>query len=155
LLFAGELASDSLTMSLGIVLIASFLGLRQWYERRARESNLSDLDRRYLHRQDMRRSAGVAVMLLLAAGISIGGRIEPRINGRANVVYLEVWLAVIALLVFMVILAGLDWLATSRYARRQRRFIAEERMKLLHEVIRESAANDAELGDDLTDEDST
>jgi hypothetical protein len=144
---ANDLAADSLTMSLGIVLIAAFLGLRQWYEWRAREPDLPDDDRRYLHAQDLRRAVGVAVMLFLAAGISIGARIEPRIQGRANLAYLEVWLVVIGLLVVMVALAALDFLATGRYARRQRRFIAEERMKLLTEVIREAAENSSDQSD--------
>jgi len=136
---AENLAADSVAMSLGIALVAVYLGLRQWYERKAREPDLSDADREYLSRQDVRRALGVAIMLILAAGISIGSRIEPRVNGRANLAYLEVWIGVIGLLIAMVALAGLDWLATSRYARRQRRFIAEERMKLLHDAIRESA----------------
>lgn len=136
---ADNLASDSVTMSLGITLVAVFLGLRQWYERRARNAELSDADRHYLHTQDLRRSVGVGVMLILAAGILIGARIEPRVNGRANLAYVAVWLSVVGLLLALVLLAGIDWLATSRYARQQRRFIAEERLRLLHDVIRESA----------------
>jgi hypothetical protein len=148
MLIAENLASDSLALSLGITLIAAYLGLRQFYERRSREPDLPEADRDYLLRQDVRRSLGVAVMLILAAGILIGSRIEPRIEGRANLAYLEVWLGVIGLLVMMITLAGLDWLATSRYARRQRRFLAEERTKLLHDVNRESA----KMGPDSQDE---
>jgi len=68
---ADDLASTSMTMSFGIALIAAFLGLQQWYERQARESDLSDRDRHYFW-QDVRRGIGVAVMLMLAAGLSIG-----------------------------------------------------------------------------------
>jgi hypothetical protein len=146
---ADNLASDSLAMSSGIALIAVYLGLRQWYERRAREPDLCDADRLYLSSQDVRRGLGVAVMLILAVGILIGARIEPRVGGRANLLYLEVWVTVIGLLIAMITLAGLDWLATSRYARRQRRAIAEERMKLLEEVIRQSAKSDRAMPDEI------
>jgi hypothetical protein len=137
---ADDLASSSMTLSFAITMIAAYLGLRQWYERQAREEDLCDTDRQYLVRQDIRRGLGVAVMLLLAAGISLGCRIEPRVNGQANLLYFEVWLGVIGLLVTMVALAGLDWIATSRYARLKRADIARERIKLLHDVIRASAS---------------
>jgi hypothetical protein len=136
---ADNLASDSVTMSLGIALIAMFLGLRQWYDHRGRAEDLSEADCHYLHRQDVRRAVGVGMMLILAAGIVVGARIEPRVNGRANVAYVGVWLTVVGLLLASVLLAGVDWLATSRYARQQRRAIAEERVRLLHDMIRESA----------------
>jgi len=89
---------------------------------------------------------GVAVMLLIAVGISIGARIEYRVNGRANLTYVLVWLGVSGLLVVMIILAGLDWLATRLYARRLRRSMARERIKLLHDVIRESAKTHSNPG---------
>jgi len=144
--------AEARSSAFGIAMIAAYLGLRQWYERRAREPDLSDADRDYFSRQDVRRGLGVMVMLILAAGISIGSRIEPRVNGQANLAYFEAWLGVIGLLVVMITLAGLDWLATTRYARRQRRFIAEERIKLLHDVIRESATAHSDPADE-TDQD--
>jgi hypothetical protein len=137
---ADDLASTSLMISLGIALIAVFLGLRQWYETQARESDLSEFDRAYFARQDVRRGLGVALMLILAAGLSIGARIAPRVNGRANLMFVEIWLGEIALLFVLIALAGLDWLATRRYARQYRRSMARERMKLLRDAIRESAA---------------
>ncbi len=137
---ADDLASTSLMISLGIALIAVFLGLRQWYETQAREPDLSEFDRAYFARQDVRRGLGVALMLILAAGLSIGARIAPRVNGRANLMFVEIWLGEIALLFVLIALAGLDWLATRRYARQYRRSMARERMKLLRDAIRESAA---------------
>jgi small-conductance mechanosensitive channel len=142
--FADDLASTSVMMSLGIALIAAFLGLHQWYERQAREPDLSDRDRHYFFRQDVRRGMGVAVMLILAAGLSIGARIAPRVNGRANLTFVEFWLGVIGLLVVLIILAGLDWLATRLYARRKRQSMARERIELLREAIREAAAMHSE-----------
>jgi len=135
---ADDLASTSLMISLGIVLIAAFLGLRQWYEQQARESDLSDLDRDHFTRQDMRRGLGVALMVILAAGLSIGSRIAPRVNEHANLTFVEFWLGEIGLLFVLVTMAGLDLLATRRYARRLRRSIARERIRLLREAIRES-----------------
>jgi len=139
---ADDLASTSLMMSLGITLIAAFLGLRQWYEKQAREPDLADADRRYFSHQDVRRGAGVAVMLLVAAGLSIGARIEPRVNGTLNLAYLGVWLGVLGLLVVMITLAGIDWLATRQYARRHRRSIAEERIRLLLEIGRSTESGE-------------
>ncbi len=143
---ADDLASTSLMISLGIVLIAAFLGLRQWYEKQARESDLSDLDRDYFLRQDVRRGLGVAVMLILAAGLSIGARIAPRVDGRANLTFVEIWLGEIGLLFVLVTLAGLDLLATRRYARQYRRSMARERIKLLRDAIRESAVPESDAG---------
>src|ERR1700733_6364985 len=56
---AQDVASGGVRMAAGITLIAVFLGLRQWYESRAREPDLSDLDRTYFIRQDLRRGLGV------------------------------------------------------------------------------------------------
>ena len=113
--------SNSALISSGITLIAVFLGLRQWYEWRARESDLSDRDRRYFFRQDVRRGLGVAVMLILAAGLYFGSRIPPKVGGHANLIFVQVWLAISGLIIVMLGLALLDWIATRLYARRQRR----------------------------------
>jgi hypothetical protein len=134
---APDLASSSLLISCGIAMIAVFLGLRQWYEWRARESNLSDLDRGYFLRQDLRRGVGVAVMLILAAGLYIGSRVPPKVGGAASLVFVEVWLAISGLIIVMLGLAVLDWISTRVYARRQRRFLASERLRLLREAIQQ------------------
>jgi hypothetical protein len=133
---APDQASSSLLISSGITLIATFLGLRQWYERRARETDLSDLDRGYFVRQDLRRSLGVAVMLILALGLYVGSRLPPKVGGAASLVFVEVWLAISGLIVVMLVLALVDWIATRVYARRQRRYLAAERLRLLREAIR-------------------
>jgi len=139
-----DLASNGVLMSTGITLIAVFLGLRQWYESRAREPNLSDLDRTYFFRQDLRRGLGVAIMLILALGIWIGTRMEPLIAGKANLTFVRVWLIVIVLILVLLVLALLDWLANRLYARRLRRSIAQERVELLREVFRKSASPDGD-----------
>jgi hypothetical protein len=90
----------------------------------------------------MRRGVGVALMLILAAGLSIGARIAPRVNGHPNLAFVEIWLGEIALLLVLITMAGLDWLATRRFARQIRRSMARERSELLRDAIRESAATE-------------
>jgi hypothetical protein len=131
-----DLASSSLLISSGITLIAAFLGLRQWYEWRARESDLSDRDRVFFFRQDVRRGLGVAVMLILAAGLYFGSRIPPRVAGHANLTFVQVWLAIVSLIMVMLGLALLDWISTRLYARRQHRSLASERRRILRETLR-------------------
>ena len=52
---ANDLESASLALAVGLCLISLFLGLRQWYERRAREPDLSHADQVYFSRQDVRQ----------------------------------------------------------------------------------------------------
>ncbi len=143
-----DLASSSLLISSGISLIAVFLGLRQWYERRARDSALADADRRYFLRQDVRRGLGVAVMLILAVGLYLGSRIPPKLGGRANLVFVQVWLVIIGLIIVMLGLALVDWISTRLYARRQRRVLAAERRKIMRETLRRQSTDRAH-GSDL------
>ena len=90
-----DLASSSLLISSGITLIAAFLGLRQWYEWRARDVGpLAIATAVYFFRQDVRRGLGVAVMLILAAGLYFGSRIPPQVAGHANLTFVQVWLAI-------------------------------------------------------------
>jgi hypothetical protein len=131
-----DLASSSLLISSGITLIAVFLGLRQWYEWRARGGDLSDGERRYYFCQDVRRGLGVAVMLILAAGLYFGSRIPPKVAGHANLTFVRAWLAIITLIVVMLGLALLDWISTRLYANRQYRSLASERRRILRETLR-------------------
>ena len=140
---ADDLASNSLLISSGVALIAVFLGLRQWYEWRARETELSDLDHRYFFRQDVRRGLGVAVMLVIALGLYFGSRIPSKVAGRANLIFVVVWLAIIGLIVVMLILAFVDWLSTRLYARRLSRSMARERLQILRDTLLPSGGKDA------------
>src|SRR5436305_557060 len=76
---ANNLATTSVVFSIGIVAIAVILGLRQWSERRTREANPPTADRNYFFWQDLRRGLGVASLLILALGILVGSRLEPRV----------------------------------------------------------------------------
>ena len=132
---AQDLTSSGVLMSTGITFIAIFLGLRQWYESRARDPSLSDFDRGYFARQDLRRGLGVAIMLILALGIWIGARIEPRVDGKANLVFVQAWFVISVLILILLAVALLDWLETRLYARRLRRSLARERAELLRQVF--------------------
>jgi hypothetical protein len=136
---AGDLDSDSLLISCGLVLIAAFLGLRQWYERRAREPDLPEEDVVYFRRQDLRRAVGVLIILALSALLSVGSRMPPKLQGQWRLAFVEVWTGVIGLLAVLLSLALTDLMATRRYAQRKRRSMARERIRLIRGAIRESA----------------
>jgi hypothetical protein len=134
-----DLPSQSLLMSLGIAMIAVFLGLRQWYERRARDGNLSQADRGYFFRQDLRRGIGVGILLVVALGISAGSRVSPRAAGGVNRVFVDIWLFVLVLVAALLALALLDWFAIRTYAARQRQSMTRERLEMLGDSYREAA----------------
>jgi hypothetical protein len=122
---ANDLPSASFALAVGLCLIATFLGLRQWYERRARDPELSDADHAHFVRQDARRRLGVLVMLGIAVLVLVGSRAEARVQGRMNLFFLEIWVAVLALIMLLLVLALADWSATRNYARRHREILRE------------------------------
>ncbi len=67
-------------------------------------------------RQDLRRGLGVGIMLILALGIWIGARIEPRVAGKANLAFVQAWLVITVLILILLAVALLDWLETRLYA---------------------------------------
>ncbi len=74
-------------------------------------------------------------MLVLAAGLYFGSRIPPQVAGRANMLFVQAWIAITGLIIVMLGLALLDWIATRMYARRQRRILASERRRILRETL--------------------
>jgi heme exporter protein D len=136
-------ASSGLFLSLGIAMIAVFLGLSQWYEWRARDPDLPVKDLSYYRRQDLRRSAGVVLLLWLAIEIWSGSRIPHRIGQRPNPTFLFIWLSVGIKLIVLIALAMLDLLHTRRYARRHRRSMIIERLKLVRDARRQKADGQA------------
>lgn len=132
-------ASSGLFLSLGIGMIAVFLGLRQWYEWRARDSDLPAKDRSHFRRQDLRRTAGVVLMILLAIEIWAGSTIPHQIGHRPSRAFVFIWLGVGIELIVLLALAMFDLLDTRRYARRQRRSMILERLRLLREARDDSA----------------
>jgi hypothetical protein len=156
-----SLATTSLVLSITVAAIAVALGARQWSERAAREPDLSSDDRKYFALQDLRRWIGVALMLVLAVGVFAGSRMEPAVPAvpmeagvrqswqalagawieplvlkRANLRFVAVWTGLILLLPALLVLALFDWLATRRYAQRQRRSMARQRIEILRETLR-------------------
>jgi hypothetical protein len=119
--------------TIGILLVAVFLGLWQWFDRRSREVNLSAADRDFFVRQDRRRYFGVGVMTVLAALLpfipNTEGSTRPTLFGAISL------LVVCGLIIVLLALAFLDGLATRRFARRQLSSLEQERTKLLLGVI--------------------
>jgi hypothetical protein len=119
--------------TLGILLVAVFLVLWQWFDRRSRDPHSSPEDRDFFRSQDRRRLFGVGVMTVLAVLLpflpSSGDPKETTLFGA-----LALFL-VCGLILVLLALAFLDGLATRRYARRQLSSLAQERAKLMLEAI--------------------
>lgn len=141
---AHDVPSASLGLALGVFLIALFLGLRQWYERRARNLDLSAADYAHFARQDARRNLGVAVLLAIAAIVVVTTRLSPKVEGKANPAFAELWLIVLALIVVLLALALLDWLATRVYFRRHRREMIRESFRGIGQGARRSTPENGE-----------
>ncbi|APW60326.1 hypothetical protein [Paludisphaera borealis] len=127
-------------LALGVTMIAAFLGLRQWYERKGRGDLASPEEAGFFRRQDVRRWLGVGVMLALAVEVYIGSWVEPRVGGRGNPRFVVVWLVVLSLIIVMLGLALADWLATRAYAARQRKAIFREQLDELRQEIQRRVA---------------
>ena len=130
-------------MASGIVSVAIFLGLWQWFDRRARGSEMDLEDRQFFRNQDIRRGVGIIAMGLLAVTIALvplGGALA---STRAQVLWQTgVVTALVVLILTLLVLALLDWMATHRYARRHRRELADEHSKLMLEVIRRAGSSE-------------
>jgi membrane protein implicated in regulation of membrane protease activity len=131
---------ESLVLSAALVAIAAYFAVRQWRERRGRPTKLDAADARHFARQDWRRGLGSAVMTLIAIGLVVGTRLDPRAGRLERRLFLAVWLGVIALLSLLLVLAMLDWLAIRDYARRHRDALADERYAALVEERRKRLA---------------
>jgi hypothetical protein len=128
-------------MAAGISLIAAFLALREWYERRARETDLSEADQLHFARQDVRRSVGVGVIFAIVVILLVSSAIEPRIKGRANLFFIELWVVVLGLIIVLLVLAMFDWMGTRSYARRQRRQIIRESLAGIRKEVRSTGSS--------------
>jgi len=137
---ADDIPSASVGLAAGLCLIALFLGLREWYERKARDPDLSPADNRHFWHQDMRRGLGVGVLLAIAVLALAGSRIEPRAAGRANVLFVALWFLALTLIIVLLGLALADLLATRAYARRQRRQMLRESIEAIRHQARQAAA---------------
>jgi hypothetical protein len=134
-----DFPSACIAMAAGLGLIALFLGLRQWYELRAREEDLPQADRDHLAHQDLRRGLGVGVLVAIAILMLVGSRTMPRIGDKMNLLFVILWTVVLALLVVMLALAFLDWRATRIYARRARMHLVRESLAAIRKQARDAA----------------
>ena len=130
-----ELQSAIRGMGIGVSLIALFLGLRQWYENRAR-GDLSDVDHRFYRRQALRRWLGVAVLGSVATLVIFGSRVEPRVGARGNLGFVALWMVVLALIGVTLGVAFWDSVATWRYARERRRELLRDHVDELRRHMR-------------------
>jgi hypothetical protein len=137
---ADDIPSASIGLAAGLCLIALFLGLREWYERRARESDLSPADQRHFWHQHLRRRLGVGVLVAIAILALAGSRIDPRAAGRANLLFAALWFAVLSLIAVLLGLALADLMATGAYARRRRKEMLRESIEAIRRDAREAGA---------------
>jgi hypothetical protein len=119
--------------TIGILLVALFLGLWQWFDRRSRDPNADPIDRDFFSRQDRRRYIGVAVMVALAIFLVVGS--SKALEDYSKPLLVFVWAIVCLLIPVLLVLAILDAVATQRYARRQFRSLAQERAKLMLDAL--------------------
>lgn len=115
---------------------AVFLGYRQYREARHRPPALLPRDEKYFALQDLRRAIGTIVLLILSLALAVGGQMPTRINGKANLKFIQIWSGVAFLLVALLGLAALDMLATRIYARRQRQQIVDEGLAIIESELR-------------------
>jgi len=128
-----DMPNASLAMTTGLCLIALFLGLRQWYEQRARPESISLEDRAYFAKQDLRRNLGVGTLVAIALLIGAGPYVPPRVGGRVNLLFVILWMTVLTLILVLLIFALLDLAATRSYAMRQRREMIRESIDAIHQ----------------------
>jgi UDP-N-acetylmuramyl pentapeptide phosphotransferase/UDP-N-acetylglucosamine-1-phosphate transferase len=126
-----DMATASLVLSSFVLLVAAFLGWKEWSDRRGRNPDLSPEDARHFGHQDVRRAMGIGVMALLAVGLYVGSRVPHKIANRSNPQFVGIWLGIFLLILFLLGLAMLDWLALRVFARRHRNQILRERIELL------------------------
>ncbi|AGA26009.1 hypothetical protein [Singulisphaera acidiphila] len=142
---AQRTAAVSLALSIGIVAVAIVLLIWLWYERRERDTELSEHDARHFKRQDFRRALVALILLVLAFEIFVGSPMEPIVRGRKNYAFFVIWLSAFALILGLLLLAMLDWLATRLYARRHLQQLARERLEILREEQQKDAPRDGSL----------
>jgi hypothetical protein len=119
-------AAWGLALAVGLGLLAAVSALRQWRGRRDRAEDLHPADAAFFHRQDRRRLLAAFVMAAVVAGMVYGLSLNPKANRLQAELFVAVWCGVLVLLLWLVILAVLDWLATRGYARRHRQALIEE-----------------------------
>jgi hypothetical protein len=117
------------------LLIVSSAVLVVWHSRswqRLREGNLSDRERDFWRRQYRRRMQTSAMLGVLGAAILVGQLLMPVVH--ASWFLLVFWGGVLVLVLWIVLLALADMVATSYYYGRERTGFARERAQLEAEL---------------------
>lgn len=126
-----DMETASLVLALMVLLVAALLAWKEWSDRLERNPDLSPEDARHFGHQDLRRALGLGVMVVLAIGLVVGSRLPYKVGNKSNPQFLGVWLGVFLLILFLLMLAMVDWLAIRVFARRHRNQILRERIELL------------------------
>ena len=128
-----------LVLAVGVFAVAVALAGWHWVELRKPAPIGSEADALHFARQNARRCAVAGIKMVLVPLLFVGSRTGHRLNGRPNAVFIAVWLVVFTLVTALLILAGIDWLATRQFARRTRSAIVREGMELLGEEMKARA----------------
>ena len=131
----GQSGLASTALALGVIAVAFLLTWRQRADSGAPRIIGGELDRKHFERQDRRRFRGSVILAIIGLGIGVGGRIDIRVGPTERVAFLAVWGVVFLLLLQLLAMAFVDLWTTRRYAKRQRRMLAEERRKALEAEV--------------------
>jgi cobalamin synthase len=131
------MTAAGMILSMGVGGVGILLMVWHWLERKHHEP---EEDQRYFVAQAIRRWVVSGTMILLAVGLFAGSRMEPKIGGQPNLLFLQTWLWVVLLVLILVVIATSDWFATQSYSRRQRKAMLREGIDLLRDEIRVRAA---------------
>jgi hypothetical protein len=126
------------TLVLGAGLIGLTAASVLWIvrDRRRRSVELADADRAYFRQRDVRRSVCSVLLGLIGVLMILSTRIDVHAGRTQARLWVWAWLVVLGLLAAVLLLAGLDWVANSRYALRHRRALLSEQRELLADLAR-------------------
>lgn len=116
---------------LAVVISLLVLHVRAW--RKARQAKLEPVERRFAHRQFLRRMQASAMLGLVAVSIPAGSFIP---HLRWPTVFVFFWSAVAMLVIWVLLLAMIDILATGRHTLEASRRNLTEEAKLRAELRR-------------------
>jgi|GEM_PF-5176305 len=138
LLQGGLLGSAVVVLPLGVGVAVAGLAWMVLRERarRALQDDLSPEDRRHFAGQDRRRITGLVLMGCLGLGVAAGLVVPPAHDRAPNGVFLAIWVLNTLLCLSLLFVAGLDWLANLRFARRHLAVLMAERRRMLEEMQR-------------------
>jgi hypothetical protein len=145
-----------LTFGIGLtvllIAVAVYFGCRQWQtlQQLRHDTDMSLDDRRYLHRQVVRRLFSSALMLVLAAFLVGWYFLEPDLqalrpvdpaaglteDAEQTLRFLTFyWIATLLVFLILVVLAVYDMLATARFGARHRRQLVDDRRATLKDEV--------------------